>query len=538
MYERLPTRKTLKESAVAMASLVMVLLMVSSVVSMSAGAAMAQSPQDSNEVIEIEDWYDLAGVGGETGTLDGHYKLVSDLDENTPGYGGDGEDGVVLTANGQLAGSDGFTPIGHGELFEGKFDGGNHEISGLVISNSNEAETGLFGDLGPEAKVSNLQITNAEVSGDSVTGILTARNRGEIKNVAVEGDVNGENGVGGVAGVSLNGQIIRGVVEATVRGNKSVGGVVGVQHGSSVVSASEFEGQVRSTDGKVGGVVGDNDGAALINVEASGSVSVVGNSLSAGGLAGDNSGVIKNGTSRMNVRSEFHYVGGIAGSNEGILTQTQASGDVTGLQNVGGVVGINTDGAVVQESKSTGTIVANDYAGGVVGSNVGEIANTYTHSSVKSDGVAGGIVGRNDKIFGDVGAIRTSYTTGDVHGELTGPIAGEVRGGTIESTYWDTRYTSDEMSHHLPNTNGLSTAAITGSAATENMSTFDFENVWDVGEEYPELQSMDNRSNEGTSDQKVSDGPRVPDVAGNDLYTGIAGEGFDYCQLLASQHPT
>ena len=191
-------------------------------------------------VVEISDWNDLDNVRND---LTGDYVLVNDLDENTDGYAGIGDD---------------FDPIGDGSnVFTGTFDGQGHVISDLIIDKSTD-RVSLFARLDdPGATISDLgvvgDVTNhstdsytaglvgqifsdgiiencfvsVDVSsnGDDVAG-LVGSNNGSIKNCYVLGNVNGDEDVGGMCGRNPSGTIETSYSAASVSGNNSVGGFV------------------------------------------------------------------------------------------------------------------------------------------------------------------------------------------------------------------------------------------------------------------------------------------------------------------------
>jgi filamentous hemagglutinin family protein len=154
----------------------------------------------------------------------------------------------------------------------------------------------------------------------------------------------------------------------------------------------------------------------------------------------------------------FGDVNGGSISNVG-LTNISA----TGLLHVGGLVGVNSGGAISTSFVSgavSGGLLGGVLAdvGGLVGSNSagGSISNSYATSAVQTSllGTAGGLVGAN------AGSIVSSYATGAVVGLLSG-IGGLVGtnsgGGSISQSYFDTQTTG------LPSGVGIgSSAGVTG----------------------------------------------------------------------------
>lgn len=122
---------------------------------------------------------------------------------------------VRLTANIDVNGNATsiWTPIGvdRSHAFTGVFDGENHKISNIYISNADYA--GLFG-YATEASIQNLAIENITITGTAVTaGGLIANNYSSantiVENVVVTGNITLTGAVSNVAGVGviLNGKV-------------------------------------------------------------------------------------------------------------------------------------------------------------------------------------------------------------------------------------------------------------------------------------------------------------------------------------------
>ncbi|MGB6873261.1 MAG: GLUG motif-containing protein [Dehalococcoidia bacterium] len=103
-------------------------------------------------------------------------------------------------------------------------------------------------------------------------------------------------------------------------------------------------------------------------------------------------GVIENlGVVNAEVTGDV-YVGGLAGGNSGTVRNSYSSGSVTGAVAVGGLAGGNW--GTVSNSYSTGSVTGNGLIGGLVGENlVGTVSNSYSSGSVTGEGGVGGLVG-------------------------------------------------------------------------------------------------------------------------------------------------
>lgn len=168
----------------------------------------------------------------------------------------------------------------------------------------------------------------------------------------------------------------------------------------------------------------------------------VAHKCAAGGFAGWNEGTITDGSmaaSLGNRETGYTYLGGVAGVNGGLIQSAYPAKGcaVRGDSCVGGIAGVNLGGdaaastrkglIICTENNSTGTVEANQYAGGVAGANVGSISlSGQLQSSVTATDYAGGVAGINT----DKGSIYSAEnTTGTVWGSVTAAnYAGGVAG--------------------------------------------------------------------------------------------------------------
>ena len=173
----------------------------------------------------------------------------------------------------------------------------------------------------------------------------------------------------------------------------------------------------------------------------------VAHKCAAGGFAGWNEGTITGGSmaaSLGNRETGYTYLGGVAGVNGGLIQSAYPAKDcaVRGDSCVGGIAGVNLGGNAAASkgliictgnNNSTGTVEANQYAGGVAGANVGSISlSGQLQSSVTANKYAGGVAGINtDKgsIYGDEnanGAVLGSVTAANYAGGVAGMNRAEI----------------------------------------------------------------------------------------------------------------
>ena len=151
-----------------------------------------------------------------------------------------------------------------------------------------------------------------------------------------------------------------------------------------------------------------------------------------GGIAGVNDGVIIDCINYGCVIGNNMCVGGMAGTNKGEIINCHNNTVVTGLLNVGGIVGYNYRGKITGSYSSGDVNASGSCVGGVVGDNYeGEINNCYNTGAVDGHDLVGGVVGNSD------GTVTNCYSAGEVSGVIClGGICGKSYSGTIANCYY------------------------------------------------------------------------------------------------------
>ncbi len=292
----------------------------------------------------FSDIYYLEDLDAIRNRLNVKYELVRDLDFNSDESYRDPINKAKWTVADYQNGADtGWLPIGtFAKNFNGIFKGNGYTIFNLQINRVNAEDQGLFGALGSAAMVSNVGLVNTKIGGNQTIGGLAGFNQGTIAGSHVIGEVSGFSSIGGLVGQN-NGKIINShasvIVSAIIQ---HLGGLVGFNQG--VVINSHSKGQVLSrsrTNG--GGLIGFNSSnARIINSYTNSDVSL-GSRNSAGGLVGINQGSITNSYATGNVSGA--EVGGLARINQrstALITNSYAIGKVQGSG--GGLVASNNGG--------------------------------------------------------------------------------------------------------------------------------------------------------------------------------------------------
>ena len=198
------------------------------------------------------------------------------------------------------------------------------------------------------------------------------------------------------------------------------------------------------------------------------------------------------------------YVGGLVGSNLGAITQSYTTGSVSGSYYTGGLVGDNYQGTINQ-SYSTVSVSGEESVGGLVGGNSGNVTQSYATGAVSgSTFYVGGLVGDNY-----YGIIIQSYATGAVSGNrYAGGLVGE------NSRYITQSYATGPVSGSSFSIGGLvggNLGTITQSYATGSASSYSYYAGGLVGHNY-----------RGT----ISQGYATGSVSGTTNVGGLVGNNY------------
>jgi hypothetical protein len=177
------------------------------------------------------------------------------------------------------------------------------------------------------------------------------------------------------------------------------------------------------------------------------------------------------------------YVGGLVGLNSsGAINNCYSTSSVSGENSVGGLMGLNWWEGTINNCYSTGSVSGENSVGGLVGYiEWANVLNCYSTGDVSGDEEIGGLVGENWD-----GTITNSYSTGSVSGTgfgIGGLIGNNFFQGQVTDSFWDIE------------TSGQTTSAGGTGLPTAEMQTattfigWACEYVWtiDEGNDYPRL---------------------------------------------------
>ena len=257
--------------------------------------------------------------------------------------------------------------------YTGTFDGNGHSVSGLYFNNKRISYVGLFGNIGENGKISNVEVLDSYFQFDEKGGGVCGRNYGELQNCSNSSTVIGCGRVG-------------------------AGGVCGMNYGT-VIDCKNTGSVCNGSCNRVGGVCGDN-------------FSTIINCFNGGTVSGNQN------------------VGGVCGVNCSTIINCFNEGTVSGIQIVGGVCGSNNNhntaiGTIIN-CFNKGNVNGENVVGGVCGENVYTITNCFNAGNVKADRL---IVGG---VCGSVGNNEVTKNCYYLSGTAKGGIYGKDKEGSAE----------------------------------------------------------------------------------------------------------
>lgn len=327
-----------------------------------------------------------------------------------------------------------FEPIGADDTtgFSGTFDGNNKTISNWAFTSVNSLYAVAFvRRLEATGVVKYLTLDTPRLTGNNLVAGIAGISLGDINHVTVtNGVINGRASVGGIVAESQGAAILsyNNVTSTTIYGDGTgthnfaqgggadtgTGGIVG-GHGSSV--AIDHCNATNVT------VTWDPAGPSNVNMWTY-----------SGGIAGYLfAGSVTNCTVSGTITG-YYAVGGIVGTSVGSITDSYSSANVNGFTNVGGIVGWLAGGTASRDYASgnvTGS-AGGIAIGGLVGVLTATLSESFSSGNVSGDNRMGNMVGDASS-----GAVTNCYGTGSVVG-ISSDIGGGfglLWGATVTKTY-------------------------------------------------------------------------------------------------------
>lgn len=410
----------------------------------------------------------------------------------------------------------------------------NTNVNSIIIKdsviNGNLYVGGISGRTDNDSKIVNSSI-NADITGFDYTGGLIGESKSDVENIYINSTIQGNNYVGGAIGYVTNDKEITNYKNiksnSKVQGNDYIGGLIGAvdvsitldmhdlnseglvyadnEYGGGLIGKvmsntniynasstadidvkvdkagglvaymngniydSNYEGNINSGNMSGGITQRLDENNEIVNSHSSGNINSGDNS---GGVAGDiqDNSLVSYASSDMNINSSGEHVGGLIGEigMNSNVEKSYSKGDVSSNMRAGGLIGIMYQGSSVSNSYAQGDVIlendVEDYAGGLV---------ALAHSDT---------------------TINTSYSIGSIYaeGDKVGILIGESNNEVINSYYLEQPNIDDGIGDSTDmNTKDITELTIdemTGDDAIENMSAFDFENIWiSIEDDYPQL---------------------------------------------------
>ena len=167
----------------------------------------------------------------------------------------------------------GFIPIGTlSPDFSGSYNGDGYTIDGLFINRSGTERIGFFGRTGSAATISNIGLTNVDITGAGVTGGLIGQSYSDVSNCYTTGSVSGSYSVGGLIGQTESNVTVTGCYSTVnITGTYNLGGFVGNCF-ISTINICYSTGDVTGNS-NTGGFVGNNgEGSTVENCYSLGNI--------------------------------------------------------------------------------------------------------------------------------------------------------------------------------------------------------------------------------------------------------------------------
>jgi hypothetical protein len=369
----------------------------------------------------------------------------------------------------------GFTPIGDSSTkFTGTFDGQNYNITDLSINRSSTSYVGLFGYTNLDASIYDVSLLNVNVTGYEYVGSLVGYSYNtSVTNCHMTGNVSSNYyRLGGLIGQTTYGNVTgcSADVELTSLTSDSIliGGLIGQIYTRTVVADCEANIFYNGSTGEtVGGFAGGIHYYSTTN-NCSASGEIIGlNSL--GGFVGaiNNNPLVNNSWSSTTVTlnytgDSYYMLGGFAGS-----AQSSAMKNCYSIGNVSATFDEN--------SIYMGGFLGRQWNGAVT---IYDSYSTGNVTTVSTDSQIGGFTGTGPDSGDD---FQRLYSTGKVTGSSAGGFSGSTGTDYCVDCFWDNQ-TSGKTVGYAGETQ-KSTAEMKNLTTFTDTATVGLTTAWDFAQD-------------------------------------------------------
>ena len=292
----------------------------------------------------------------------------------------------------------------------GSFDGNSKRIKNITMGN----QQGFIAGLNSGAILKNLTLDRPVLVNTTSSGALLAYvNGGTIDHChIVEGEINWTAPDDYMASSGLTGYNF-----GTIK-NSTFSGIIRATHAAGIANFNSENGIIETS-------------FASVQLYAS---------VSAGGLACNNYGLIRNCSTRGRIENQgvgWNYTGGLVGYNSGVQKGSVDYFDAAVYGDGGGIILDSYSGCeIIAQGKGIGGLVGTSWSGA--------IRNCYASGSVRGHSYIGGLTGTIQNCVGDSiysgfkykGIIARCYAMGNVSGDnRIGGLAGENASSEIRNSY-------------------------------------------------------------------------------------------------------
>ena len=313
-----------------------------------------------------------------------------------------------------------------------------------------------------------------------------------------------------------------GVVDVNINGPIFVGAIAGYVE-NATIDGCYSSGEIICNQNIVGGLIGNADNIVISNSYSTANIT---NNIpleedtpcsEAGGLIGNvDSGTFINCQASGEIKGEKN-IGGLIGSigYHGIVAECTAKNKITGVSTIGGIIGNSANNVVIDNCKAVdiSIIATGDDIGGITGFNNGTIERCVSSGHIEGNDNVGGITGSNAE--GD-----TTYSPKVLYSDSECSVKGNDNIGGIAGYNQGEVYFGTSAGSIEGNNN------VGGIAGSNHSSTNIRENIASVRvtDSYSNVSGVDNVGGVvGYNDGNIDDSRSYEAISGNDYVGGVVG---------------
>ncbi len=273
-----------------------------------------------------------------------------------------------------------------GMTYSGTFDGRNHTISNLFMSNTSSLGGAGLIVLAKNATVKNVTVSGGTLSAGDYAGAIVGKTNGgtTIENCHVKDmNISAKKAAAGIVGrlYSNDDKVIACTNSATISGDQKVGGIVAITNGTNVsIENCTNDGAVSGGSDGVGGILGYGNAVNVTGCTNNGKIGT-GVENRAAGIVGyiQKDLTVENCTNNGDINAvQAGGISGQVGSYQVVtLTDVTNNGTITGKTIAGGIAASDGTGEITRcvNNGAVSASMENGFAGGVVGQKVGGALN-------------------------------------------------------------------------------------------------------------------------------------------------------------------